>query len=35
MRSCRILAGLVEFALQVLLRDLYVAQGHVNIFMAG
>ena len=34
MRLSRILAGLVEFALQVLLGDLHIAQGHADVFVA-
>jgi hypothetical protein len=34
MRSSRLLAGLAEFALHVLLRDLHIPQSHANIFVA-
>jgi hypothetical protein len=34
MRLSCLLAGLVEFALQVLLGDLHIAQGHADVFVA-
>jgi len=34
MRMGRILVGLVEFALQILLRDFRIAQGHADVFVA-
>jgi len=34
MRMRCILAGLVELALQVLLGDLHIQQGHADVFMA-
>ena len=33
MRLGHILAGLVEFALQVLLGDLHIPQGHADVFV--
>ena len=34
MRLSRVLADLVEFALQVLLCDLHIPQGHADVFVA-
>ena len=34
MRMDGILAGLMEFALQILLSDLHISQSHANVFVA-
>src|SRR5580692_8389963 len=34
MRMGGILAGLMEFALQILLSDLHISQSHANVFVA-
>ena len=34
MRMGDILAGLMEFALQILLSDLHISQGHADVFVA-